>query len=80
MDVVYELQAGSHMVPEAEAHGAAVLRHLDVEKFRSFLKRKWQDEKGQPHDALDHVGEGQGGEPGLPPEAEAQIGAPPPHL
>ncbi|CAK9050511.1 Carboxypeptidase T, partial [Durusdinium trenchii] len=35
-----------------EAHGAAVLRRLDVEKFRSFLKRKWQDEKGQPQDAL----------------------------
>ena len=39
-------------MPDAEAHGAAVLRRLDVEKFRSFLKRKWQDEKGQPQDAL----------------------------
>ena len=23
-----------------------------MEKFRNFLKRKWQDDKGQPHDAL----------------------------
>ena len=52
MGVVYELQTGAQSVDSSEAQGAAVLRHLDVEKFRNFLKRKWQDDKGQPHDAL----------------------------
>ena len=52
MGVVYELQTGAQSVDASEAQGAAVLRHLDVEKFRNFLKRKWQDDKGQPQDAL----------------------------
>ena len=64
MGVVYELQTGAQSVDASEAQGAAVLRHLDVEKFRNFLKRKWQDDKGQPQDA-------QAAEPGLPSEAEA---------
>ena len=52
MGVVYALQTGAQSIDSSEAQGAAVLRHLDVEKFRNFLKRKWQDDKGQPHDAL----------------------------
>ena len=41
LDNLIALQQGAHMVPQPA--GAAVLRHLDLQQFRSYLKRKHEE-------------------------------------
>ena len=58
-----------------------MLRHVDIEKFRTFLKRKWQRAtSGCTPLRPNHLGAVQAAEWGLPPQAETQAGGPPSHI
>ena len=42
LQTIAAMQEGAHEVPQSEARGAAVLRHLDMGKFERYLKRKYE--------------------------------------
>ena len=42
LQTIAAMQEGAHEVPQSEARGAAVLRHLDMGKFEGYLKRKYE--------------------------------------
>ena len=42
-----EMQAGAQSVSEQEAKGAEILRRLELERFRTLLKRNWLSGPGQ---------------------------------
>ena len=46
LQAIAAMQGGAHDVPNAEARGAAVLRHLDMGKFEGYLKRKYEADEG----------------------------------
>ena len=42
LQTIAAMQEGAHEVPQSEARGAAILRHLDMGKFEGYLKRKYE--------------------------------------
>ena len=42
LQTIAAMQEGAHEVPQSEARGAAILRHLDIGKFEGYLKRKYE--------------------------------------
>eukprot|EP00435_Cladocopium_sp_Y103_P007596 s728_g2.t1 len=44
LQVIHALQEGAHSIPDKEAHGAQVLRHLELSKLQGYLKRKFESD------------------------------------
>ena len=66
LQTIAAMQEGAHEVPQSEARGAAILRHLDMGKFEGYLKRKYEapeSSKDTSHHGPDQPRRGQGVQP-----------------
>eukprot|EP00435_Cladocopium_sp_Y103_P029824 s1944_g7.t1 len=44
LQAIHAMQEGAHSIPDKEAHGAQVLRHLELSKLQGYLKRKFESD------------------------------------